>query len=931
MINSSTILAVDDDDMNLEMLDVMLSSSDIRVIKAGDGLQAIKMLEENPEVDVMLVDLEMPVMDGFKFISFAKQSIQFCEIPIVVLSGNCGEVTSTLAMGASDFIAKPFKREELQLRVMNQIRIKKASDLAKNKLRKSEARLEQLLQSTDQGVYSITMDGCCSFINKPGLTLLGLKTEDCIGENIHNLIHRCHPDGAVYPVEDCPAHKALMTGTTYLSENELLWRKDGTSFPADFSINPLVDNGIVSGAVVTFSDITRRRKAEEEKFILNRAIEQCPVSIVITDVHGTMEFCNPKFSELTGYSAEEAVGQNPRILKSGGTPPSTYEELWAAITTSGEWEGEFLNTSKDGKLFWERAVISSIRDSNGKISHYVAVKEDITEKKRMLEQLTTAKKQAEAANVAKTSFLATMSHEIRTPMNGVIGMIGMLLESDLSETQKEYAEIVQTSSENLLTIINEILDFSKIEAGKMELEILDFDLRVTLEDVAEMLSLRAENSGLELICSIDPSIPFYLKGDPGRLRQILLNLAGNAIKFTKKGEVVISATLQSDNDGIATILFEVRDSGIGIPESRLAAIFEPFTQADGSTTRTYGGTGLGLSISKQLTDLMGGKFGVTSREGEGSTFWFSVSFEKQADQGVRVVKKSGYLERSDITKARILVVDDNVTNRKLMKTLLSYWGCRFEIAADGDEGLMLMRKAVAIDDPFRIALLDQEMPGMDGMELGQLIKADPQLASTLMIMVTSLARRGDIAVMNQIGFTGYLGKPVRQIQLYNCLELALNRDAAPQGDFDQKQSQGIITRHTLERPGREKVRLLLAEDNAINQKVAKHMLKSLGYNTDVVGNGIEAVKALEMINYDLVFMDCKMPVMDGFQATAAIRDIGSRVLNHEVPIIALTANATQGDEAMCLEAGMSDYLSKPVKIVAMSKVIDKWLKNNGAE
>ena len=802
MTDATMILAVDDDAMNLEMLDVMLSGADCKVLKAGNGFEAIRLLAENPGIDVMLVDLEMPVMDGGKLISHVKQSVKHRHIPVVVLTGNTSEVNRTLAMGASDFIPKPFNREELRLRVMNQARNKKQSDQAQISIQKNEARLEQLLQSTDQGIYSIDMNGCCTFINRPGLNMLGYQPEDCVGKNIHDLIHRRYPDGVPDIMKDCPLQAALLSGTCYRRNNDLLWRKDGTSFPAEFSSNPLIDNGTISGAVVTFSDIT--------------------------------------------------------------------------------------------------------------------------EMKNMLEQLTNAKEQAEAANVAKSSFLATMSHEIRTPMNGIIGMTGMLLETKLTADQKEFTEIVRKSGEDLLTIINEILDFSKIEAGKLDLEILDFDLRVTLEDTAEMLALRAENAGLELVCRIDPEVPSYLKGDPGRLRQIIVNLTGNAIKFTRKGEVVINASLQSDLDNVATILFEVTDTGIGIPESRLAAIFEPFTQADGSTTRKFGGTGLGLSICKQLTELMGGTYGVRSKEGQGSTFWFAVSFEKQMAQNIVITKSLKLSERTDLTKARILVVDDNATNRKLMITLLRYWGCRHEVAAGGTEGLAMLREAAHNGDPFRIALLDQEMPEMDGMELGQRIKAEPLLKSTIMVMVTSLARRGDIAVLDQIGFAGYLPKPVRQAQLYGCLELALHRDSAQQNGAIQP-SQGIITRHTVSELGRQGVRLLLAEDNAINQKVAKHMLKTLGYKADVVADGREAVQSLEMIDYDLVLMDCQMPVMDGFEATAVIRDAGSHVLNHSVPIIAMTANATQGDHTKCLESGMDDYLSKPVHKEDLAEMIGKWV------
>lgn len=793
-MTDTTILTIDDDDMNLEMLDIMLSDSGCRILKACNGLEAIKVLEANPEIDTILVDLEMPVMDGFKFIRYVRESSKWLTIPLIVITGSASEVNRTLTMGANDFVSKPFNREELLLRVMNQVRNKKASDVAKMNLKKSEVRLEQLLQSTDQGIFSIDLTGRCTFINKPGLALLGYRLEECIGKDIHDLIHHSYPDGSPFPEEDCSAHKALLSAQSYQNTDGVLWKKGGSSFPVDFSSNPLIEDGVPTGAVITFSDIT--------------------------------------------------------------------------------------------------------------------------EKKNFLDLLTIAKDQAEQASQAKSSFLATMSHEIRTPMNGVIGMTNLLLESNLNEEQRQFAEIIGKSGENLLGLINDILDFSKIEAGKLDMELLDFDIRTTLEDTADMLAIRAQEAGLELICHIDPAVPEYLKGDPGRLRQIITNLVGNSIKFTHQGEIVIRASLESEEKGFVSIRFEITDTGIGIPENRRTALFTPFTQVDGSTTRKYGGTGLGLAICKQLTEMMEGEIGIESEVDKGSTFWFTARFEKQTEVSIDTEILT------DITGTKILVVDDNATNRKLMIALLNIWGCRYDTAVDGDSALTKLHKAVNDNDPFRVVLLDQEMPGMDGSELGRRIKADHQLEPTLMIMVTSLAQRGDAATLQNIGFTGYLPKPVREKQLHGCIAIVLGRG--------NNASKNIVTQYTGKKTvphdeaPKSGTRILLVEDHITNQKVAQIILGKLGYKADVAANGREAVRALELINYDLVLMDCMMPEMNGYEATALIRDSMSKVLNHKVPIIAMTANALKGEREACIKVGMDDFLSKPVKKDELALMLEKW-------
>lgn len=672
-------------------------------------------------------------------------------------------------------------------------------------------------------------------------------------------------------------------------------------------------------------------------------LETARDAIISIDTDGMVNVWNHMAEKTFGYSKSEIIGRPiitiiperyktlhlegiKRFIKTGvanvigksiGVSGITKEGVEIPIEVSLSFQ-----KSEEGQISFTaiiRDVTEKLKWEEGLITTNKKLESEITERKLIAMELKAAKKIAIGANKAKSEFLANMSHEIRTPMNGVMAMTEILLDSELSPEQHGYVETVHKSANSLLSIINGILDFSKIEAGKLDLEKIDFDLRITVESIVDIFAVKADEKGLDFSCFINPEIPYLLRGDPGRMRQVLINFVNNAMKFTKDGEVVVNVSLVKETDSHATLRFAVRDTGIGIPADRVSRLFQSFSQVDTSTTRKYGGTGLGLAISKQITELMGGQIGVESEEGKGSTFWFLVMLERQPSGRQQVP-----IELGDIENLHVLVVDDNGTNRYILRKYLESWHCRVEETDSAGGAMKKLRDAADGDDPFKVALLDYCMPDVDGDLLGKKIKSDSQLKNLAMVMLSSVGERGDAKRLKKLGFAAFLTKPIKQSQLFDCLRIVTKKDA----NIEKDSSGQIVTRYSISEEHKRRVHILLAEDNAVNQKVALRILdKKLGCRADVVNNGKEAVESLKRLDYDLVLMDCQMPEIDGYEATRTIRDVTSTVRNHRIPIVAMTANAMKGDREKCIEAGMDDYVTKPINAQKLADAIERNINN----
>ncbi|KZN34509.1 hypothetical protein N480_21020 [Pseudoalteromonas luteoviolacea S2607] len=813
----------------------------------------------------------------------------------------------------------------------------KQLQLSQKAIEKSEERFKLAIKGSNDGIWDWDIERGGMFYSPRFRELLGYKGDDLVGfpDAFESLEKHVHPEdksntfgalnthldtGAVFDVEFRMRNESG-DFRFYRSKGLALRNSDNKAIRMSGSLTDITDQKMYHEAL---------KQAKEHNDLLAYAIESCDVGIVITDAHKKdmpLSFINSAFKRITGYD-DSVLGRNCRFLQGEQTSSAALESIRDAIQNQKPHREKILNYRKNGETFWNNMHIGPVLDEHKRLIAYVGILQDITEQIRQQKALADAKVEAEQASEAKSAFLASMSHEIRTPMNGVLGMLNLMLNSPLDDEQKHRAQLAMNSANSLLNLINDILDFSKVDAGKMELELLDFDLRELFGDFSESAALQAQRKGIELVLDIVKVESSVVKGDPSRLRQVLSNLVGNAIKFTEEGEIIIKAELTKYDDKLR-LDCSVIDSGIGIPLSKQHKLFETFSQVDSSTTRKYGGTGLGLSIVKKLCELMGGSIGVRSDEGRGSEFYFNIALDvgEQNNQ---------HLPNFDISKLELLIVDDNQTNRTVLREQLQLWGAKVTEAASAIEALSQCEARLKHPTKklFDIALLDMQMPVMDGAKLGSEMQKDARLKSIKLIMMTSMGHQGDAAFFAKRGFSGYFPKPATTSDLHNALSVV------GEGGEALANAKPIVTSHYLksfkESESADDIvwdpqpRILLAEDNHVNQIVTTSMLKKLGIDfVDVVANGREALTTLRHCQhsspYCLVLMDCQMPEMDGYIATQSIRNGQAGEENKHITVIALTANAMSGDEKKCRDAGMDDYLTKPIQPATLLNCLKDYL------
>ncbi|MDX9754288.1 MAG: response regulator [bacterium] len=800
-----------------------------------------------------------------------------------------------------------------------------------NQLKKVQEKLvslrhfnELILNHVGEGIVGIDLAGQVTFINPAGAALLDYSPEYLIGKFLHPLIQHTRINGDPLSWEDSSIFGVMQTQKARTLDHEIFWRGNGSCFPVAYIAKPIFEEGQLAGAVVTFQDITDRRKAElalrDSEALFESLVENLPQNIYRKNLQGRFTFANKRFCETIGHPLHEILGKTDFDFY-----PEELAHKYVEDDDRVILEQEIFNCIEehrlpDGQRIYVQVAKTPIYDSQGMIVGTQGIFWDVTDTKRANEELQLAKEEAEKANRYKNEFLANISHEIRTPMNAIIGMTELALEQEMSPDLYDNLRIVKEASDSLLRLLNDLLDFSKIESGTLSISPIPFRLRDSLSETLHVLSYRSSQKNLELLCHVVPEVPDMLIGDPGRLRQVLVNLVGNAIKFTEQGEVELEVKLADPCDGTSAALrFTIRDTGIGVPKEKQSLIFESFQQGDCSTSRRYGGVGLGLSISSKLLELMGGEIGLISPlhlhpkdgEGPGSAFFFTLRFPLQETMEDRPL----FLDPAVIKNLRVLVVDDNATNRCILKEMLLNWELCPETVVDAESAWTALQAATEAGNPYALLLTDVNLPGLNGFELAEKVKADASLSNLEIMILTSSGFRGDAKRCEQLGIAAYLTKPVKQSELLESI-LAVVASHLKANPADKSP---LVTRYSLHE-SQHRLSILLAEDNLINQVLATKMLERMGHWVRVANDGQEAVAAFEQEPFDLVLMDIQMPGMDGYTATAKIRQLQK---DKPVPIVAMTAHAMKGDREKCLQAGMDDYISKPVKLDALAQVIEK--------
>ncbi|NNE91927.1 MAG: response regulator [Verrucomicrobiales bacterium] len=785
---------------------------------------------------------------------------------------------------------------------------------AEQELKSREEESRTVIESSPSGMIMTDANGKIVMLNQQAATLFGYSKDELLGETVEILVPdtvRGHHHELREGYMKNPEVRAMGAGRDLFGQ-----RKDGTRIPIEIGLRPIrTEKGIrvLTGII----DLTERKRAEKElKLLSNRlvlATEAGGIGIWDYEIIENILVWDEQMYQLYGITPELFSGAY-EAWEEGLHPDDLERErqkLEKAIRGEAEFNTEFrVIWPGDGSVHHIKAHAVVLHDKAGKAVRMIGTNWDITDRKQAEEELHAAKQNAEAANEAKSDFLANMSHEIRTPMNGIIGMTELLLGTKLSKEQQEYLHLVKQSADALLAVINDILDFSKIEAGKLELDHHEFDLRDSIGDTLQTLGFRAAEKGLELVYQVQSNVPDCLVGDLGRLRQVIVNLTGNALKFTEKGEVFIDVQLDSLTRDYASLHFLVKDTGIGIPPDKQKGIFESFTQAESSTTRTYGGTGLGLTISRQLVELMRGRMWVESVPGEGSTFHFTALFGlgTETPYGARTAPET-------LNSLPILIVDDNSTNRRILKDMLTNWEMSPTTATGGEEALKKLEDAATSQHPFELILLDVMMPEMDGPEVARRIAETYGKKAPKILVLSSAGHPIPKSELSKLGIERVLTKPLKQSDLLDAITRlfgAATRDAPGASEANRSKPDDVPS-----------MRVLVAEDGRVNQIVAINLLETRGHFVTVANNGREAFELFENEEFDAILMDVQMPEMDGYQATGAIRKSESGSDSH-IPIIAMTANAMKGDRESCIEAGMDDYVSKPVRSDELFSVLESY-------